>query len=97
MWTAITNYKWTVIFIAIILIVGCGSRLAKDMSSWLGKSESELLMRWGAPDTSIRTEDGKKVLTWKDVWSDRYNVYTCRKSFTIGSDGKVERWRYDGC
>ena len=97
MFSANTNYKLALLIVAAFAIAGCGNSLAKNMSSWVGKSESELLMRWGAPDTSIRTDDGKKVLTWKDVWNDRYHVYTCRKSFTIGNDGKVERWRYDGC
>jgi hypothetical protein len=75
---------------------GCVST-SEIMQSWVGRSESDLVSRWGAPDSSTQTDDGKKVLTWKTLWNDDNNIYTCRKSFTIGVAGKVERWAYNGC
>jgi hypothetical protein len=90
--------RWLALSVVVLLLnTGCVS-LSDVMSSWVGKSESELLSRWGAPDSSAQTGDGKRVLTWKNIWSNGYgNLYTCRKSFTIGSDGKVERWSYASC
>lgn len=90
-------WRPVLLVMALLLNAGCVS-LSEVMQSWVGKSESELLSRWGAPDTSAQAGDGKRVLTWKNIWNDGYgNLYTCRKSFTIGTDGKVERWSYAGC
>lgn len=94
----LTKLIWPILLVATLFLVsGCVS-LSETMRSWVGKSESELLSRWGAPDSSARTDDGKKVLTWKTLWTDSSgNLETCRQSFTIGTDGKVERWAYSGC
>lgn len=67
------------------------------MRSWVGKDESELLSQWGAPDSALQANDGKRILTWKTLSGEGGNLYTCRQSFTIGTDGKVERWSYAGC
>ena len=67
------------------------------MNSWIGKSESELLSSWGAPDTSRKMDDGRVIHTWKSLWGKRNNVRTCRKTFTISTAGKVEGAAYNGC
>ncbi len=82
--------------VLLFLTTGCVST-ADVMKSWVGESESKLVSRWGAPDASVQTGDGKRVVTWKTLWNSSGNLYTCRRSFTIGAEGKVERWSYSGC
>lgn len=90
------SIKLVIPILLILFSTGCVST-ADVMKSWTGQSETELLSRWGAPDSSIQTGDGKRILTWKTLWNSQNNIYTCRKSFTVGADGKVERWSYSGC
>jgi len=66
------------------------------MQSWVGAQESDLVSRWGAPDSMIELKDGTKVYTWKRVWSDDYGVHQGRTSFTISAEGKVVKWSYEG-
>jgi len=67
------------------------------MKSWVGKPESDLLSTWGSPDSSRRLDDGRVVHTWTTMWNDQYKVHTCRKTFTIATDGTVERWSFSDC
>lgn len=80
-----------------ITLIGCGASIQKKMQSWVGADESQLLSSWGAPDTSLDTADGKRIHTWKTLWNYNGNMYTCRQSFTIDTEGKVEKWSYAGC
>ena len=85
-------------YVAIFCLVGTGCVSTSEiMQSWVGTEESELLSKWGAPDSSAQASDVKKILTWKVLWNDGGNIYTCRKSFTISKEGKVEKWAYAGC
>jgi hypothetical protein len=82
---------------AFFSLAGCGATLQKKMQSWVGSDESQLLSAWGAPDTSLETEDGKRIHTWKTMWNYNGSMYTCRQSFTINAERKVEKWAYVGC
>ena len=57
------------------------------MNSWVGKSESELLSSWGSPDSRQKLDDGRVIYTWRNVWTSYENIRTCRKNFTISSEG----------
>jgi hypothetical protein len=94
---SLSKFAASALVVLLCLIsTGCVST-SELMQSWVGTDESELLSRWGAPDSSAQTNDGRKILTWKILWNDGANIYTCRKSFTIGKDAKVEKWSYAGC
>lgn len=84
----------------LLFITGCKhgpSRLARTMDSWVGDPVESLVASWGAPDSSMQLGDGRSVLTWKqEYWRGQYR-HECRKSFTIGTDGRVERWSYNDC
>jgi len=67
------------------------------MESWVGKPESELLSSWGLPDSSRKLDDGRVIHTWKTSWGKRNTLRTCRQTFTISTNGKVEQWAYKGC
>jgi len=99
LWSHLTRsgLKLPALLLPVILYCTSCVSTSEVMQSWVGKNESDLVSRWGAPDSSTQTSDGKRVLTWKTLWNDANNIYTCRKSFTIDSEGKVERWAYNGC
>ena len=64
------------------------------MSKWVGVPEARLLASWGAPDRTAALSDGRKVDTWLTDWNDKDGMHTCRKTFTVDSEGTVvhESW-----
>ena len=78
----------------LIFLTGCTTPSAV-MKSWVGHHESELLAKWGAPDSVMQLEDGKKIYTWKRVWSDQNGVHQGRQTFTIDTDGKITHWAHE--
>lgn len=81
------------IIATLLFIVGCTTPKAV-MQSWVGEQESDLISRWGAPDSTVELKDGTKVYTWKRIWSDKRGVHQGRQSFTISAEGKVIKWSY---
>jgi len=79
------------------VLYGCVTTRGRAMQSWQGEKMDRLLQAWGSPDSESLLSDGRKVLTWKEIWSSEGNVHTCRTSFTIAPDGTVESGSYDGC
>jgi len=76
---------------------GCHKGMAKSMDSWVGSTVGQLVEKWGAPDTSIKLDDGSSMLTWKNVWHRNNYRHECRQSFKIGPDGRVTTWSYQDC
>lgn len=87
----------------LLLVMGLALALSacvstnKVMDSWVGQSDSVLVMRWGAPDSVLALPDGRKVLTWSSYWGNYIGTSTCRKSFTVDHQGYVENWSFNGC
>src|ERR1700722_12737143 len=67
------------------------------MRSWVGQPESQVLASWGAPDRTAALSDGGKVDTWVSTWNNNYGLQTCRKSFTVNSQGIVTQWSFSDC
>lgn len=65
--------------------------------SWMGRRGSELETRWGPPHDSAELSDGRSVQTWLTDWTDRYGTHTCRRTFTINAEGRIERWSFTNC
>lgn len=85
-------------FLVVILFAAGCTTLKEVMSSWEGRPVDELLSAWGAPDSRIQLKDGGQVLTWTTLWNDAdYGIHTCRKSFTVDSDGIIVKWSYSDC
>lgn len=80
--------------LVILLFIGC-TTTQSVMDSWLGHDESELISSWGAPDSTFELKDGTKIYTWKRVWRNNYGTQEGRQSFTIDSNGKITKWRYE--
>ena len=67
------------------------------MKSWVGVSESRLIASLGAPDRTAALSDGGKVDTWLTDWNDKDGMHTCRKTFTVDSEGNVVRRSWFDC
>lgn len=83
-----------VVVVAVAGLVGCTTTSAV-MKSWVGEDQAKLLTSWGAPDSAMTLDDGRKIYTWKRVWSDQHGVYQGRQTFTIDEHGKVTNWSYE--
>ena len=84
------------IIMLLLIIVGCFATTNPDKigQSWVGSNESNIIAKWGAPDSTAELKDGTKVLTWKRKWDD--NKQEGRQSFTINAEGTVIKGSYDG-
>jgi len=62
-------------FIAIIILSGCATTAGykKIMDSWVGSDETQLVSRWGVPQSVYDLGNGSKVLT-----------YDKRRQFQVG-------------
>ena len=85
------------ILLAIAMSATSCASTSREMKSWIGKPETELLTSWGPPYASLQLDDGRVVHTWRSIWGKRDNVRTCLKIFTISTDGEVEGSSYRGC
>lgn len=90
-------------FVLLLLTLsGCIHTLSTEMERWVGKDESALISRWGAPDLSAPLPAGGKVLTWLKPWNaaedgQPADMRQCRQSFTLSASGTVTKWAADGC
>jgi hypothetical protein len=82
----------------VFFLSGCGPSLEerrdeieKGLKSWVGKSETELVAKWGAPSKSYKTMDGSRELTyiyhhtsnspgyaWRDYWGNLHFSHPVR-------------------
>lgn len=43
---------------------------ALGLDGWVGATDRELVLSWGAPDAMYQMADGSRVLTWRSVNTD---------------------------
>ena len=63
------------------------------MQSWVGSPLSELVARWGAPDSTFENRDGSRIITWKE--SDWIHG-ECSKNFEVDAQDVLTRWNTRG-
>jgi hypothetical protein len=91
------NYSFALIAF-LLLLSSCGPSLEErraeietSLKSWVGKSETELVAKWGAPTRSYKTMDGSRELTyiythtsnspgyaWRDYWGNLHFSHPVR-------------------
>ena len=85
-----TKYFAFALIAVLLFVSSCGpseeerrEEIEKGLKSWVGKSETELVAKWGAPTKSYKTMDGSRELTY---------IYT----HTSGSSGYAwyDSWGY---
>ena len=90
-------------FAAVVFTAGCGpsqetlrAEIDSGMKSWVGKSETQLVARWGAPNRSYKTMDGSRELTytytrtstssgygWYDYWGRLHYSHPVKHQKTV--------------
>lgn len=61
--------------ILILLTAGCATDYDTDetpalgLDGWIGATDRELVLSWGAPDAMYQLADGSRVLTWRSVYT----------------------------
>jgi hypothetical protein len=86
--------------LSLVLVAGLALACVSSssvMQSWVGKSSSELITAWGAPDKTAALDGGASAMTWVTVSGNQYGVATCRRTFVADVQGVVRRWSYSGC
>ena len=86
-----------VVVLGLIVFLGACATTTSVMKSWVGQPEAQVLASWGAPDRTAALPDGSKVDTWVTTWNNDYGLQTCRKTFTVDSEGKIIKWSYSNC
>jgi len=84
-------------FVAVAIAATSCVTTSREMKSWVGKPESELLISWGAPHSSQKQDDGRVLYTWRTIWGKRDNIRECLQTFTVSANGEVEDSSYEGC
>jgi hypothetical protein len=86
-----------------LLISSCVTKKKYEASlnSWVGRTESELVTKWGAPSNNYTTEDGLKVLSYSEsgIYMNKYGggTLSCTATFIINAKEKrVIKWTYKG-
>ena len=63
------------------------------IARWEHKSESQVVVAWGMPDSSHTSADGGRVIEYKQVEADEV---VCITRFTIDITGQIVDWWYRG-
>jgi hypothetical protein len=72
-----------------VALAGCAPRTQAVMAPMIGKTDTQLLAMWGAPDRETTSGDGGRHLTWVLHSGDAYK--TCQRNFTV-IDHRVAAW-----
>ena len=84
---------------AVVLIVsGCAGipneeAFKAKVSSWQGRTVSDLVKEWGQPNGTLLTPGGGKVYTYD---KGTPIASSCRVDFVINDAQKITAWRYAG-
>lgn len=94
------------VLLSAAMLLGCAThRYEKILDSWGGHDVNELIVAWGPPSSTFDMPDGRKMYTWS---ADRGAVAMplgtgavavnrrCTTTFTVGTNGRIEAWRYQG-
>lgn len=69
--------------VAMLTVAGCVSgdeSRGLGLDGWVGATDRELVLSWGAPDAVYQLADGSRVLTWRSVHIEAAGDYTAARS-----------------
>lgn len=100
------------LFTLALSLPACSARINKQMGSWMGQHESELIASWGPPDRVIEDGHGGRILAWvaeratssgsaqhwENMTTAQATTSTRRsyRMFWVNRDGVVYRWAWRG-
>lgn len=81
--------KWRLVLgiVVTFMLAGCADTPG-EMRPFVGKSDSQLLSAWGAPDRVAPMSDGNRVATYNRRNMDGGII--CQRNFVIGSNNIVK-------
>ena len=92
-----------------LFLSGCGPSyqerrddIEKSMKFWVGKSETQLVAKWGPPSNVYDLTDGSKEITYRYVHGSNYGPYyggwsyRTERGFTVDTTGTIIAYRWDG-
>lgn len=103
--------KTKLYIIGFIFLSGCATtaNYQEAMESWLGKSEEELVTKWGAPQSVYTLSNNKKILSYiEDLGGSArtnvsygtayttYSQHTCKTDFVLDTSGQIESFKFEG-
>jgi hypothetical protein len=104
----ITKYFSVITLASAFFFISCGPSLQerrdeieKGMKSWVGKSETELVAKYGAPHGVYKMQDGSRELTYftRQYYASPYYPHYhggIERGFTIDKSGTIIAYRWDG-
>jgi len=93
-----TRTRSILILLVVVSLALPLSCMKKQMATWVGHSEAQLVQAWGAPDETYNLPDGSRTLTWITPMTQYNGVVTkCRQSFNMSPQGLVVSTSYSGC
>lgn len=78
-------------------LYGCASTTwQRTLAAWKGHKLDDMLVAWGAPDSLIRLDDGRRVATFGHSRLVDGTQYFCRITVSTDASGVIVATRYDG-
>ncbi|MFQ5699337.1 MAG: hypothetical protein ACE5IL_13765 [Myxococcota bacterium] len=68
-----------------------------NLERWRGHTRDDVIAHWGAPDSETSLTGGRRVVTWTSTWGLWILGGTCRESFTLTSEHRVDGWTFSDC
>ncbi|ALM87051.1 hypothetical protein ASB57_17255 [Bordetella sp. N] len=63
---------------------------------WVGRTEEQLISKWGPPKKSYTLESGAKIVSYEDIWGPMSAYHVCSEKFMI-EKGVVTKWGISDC
>lgn len=83
---------------SLLALCGCAStaKYEKNLSSWIGASEENLVTHWGTPESSYKVSDSVKTISFiYNGGQGEYQKYWCKTTFVLKNE-VVDSWKYEG-
>jgi hypothetical protein len=98
---------------AVLAIAGCASArdaVDKEMASWVGHNQEELITKWGPPRQTMPDGSGGTIWVYymqhipgvlgaialPPVQVDPSHEYCCTRMFYVRDNGTIYAWRWQG-
>jgi uncharacterized protein YceK len=82
----------------VLVVSGCAGipneeAFKAKVSSWQGRSVSDLVKEWGQPNSTLHTPGGGMVYTYN---KGEPIASSCKVDFVVSEAQKITAWRYAG-
>ncbi|MDQ8034047.1 MAG: hypothetical protein REJ50_18720 [Bordetella sp.] len=79
------------------MLTGKRNKTYNDVNAvWVGRSEEQLISKWGPPKKSYTLQGGAKIVSYEDIWGPMSAYHVCVEKFMI-ENGMVTKWGISDC